>query len=440
MWIRGVGQSLLVALLLVASVAGAAPADEARARYNEGVQALAERRYQDALVALREAVRLDPDFAGAWLDLAVVTYAVGDPIQAEELLDIVQQRFAVPAPLLDVIGDLRRQIAATLAPPPPAAVWRWRRQITTAAGYDSNANAGLSEGRITLTLPGGAVVLPVARLARPTADTFVEAGVAAAGSRRYTAGVLEFTVDARGRHNREVADFDTAELRAEAAWTSAQPLPAAGLWGALPGPWRVRAEFDQLRLDAHTLTDQVTLGAEHLWLRAGCRPRLALEVEWHRYPVARSFDATYLWLGGELRCPSPLGPGSRQLVLQVRGGEAFARHDGDSAHARPGGNSRHLELTTAHEWAWRGPTGTQTLRLLAQWERVRDDTGYSPLLANGARRRVDRGIVGLSWSVPLNADSDWRLVLSGQQFRQTTNLQPFELTGSIARIGLERYW
>ncbi len=126
--------------------------------------------------------------------------------------------------------------------------------------------------------------------------------------------------------------------------------------------------------------------------------------------------------------------------MALRAGQAFARHGQDSAQARPGGDSRHLQLSAGQAWRRSGPTGMQTLRLAAQWERVRDTRGYSPLLDNGARRRVDRRSLALSYTLPLAPRSPWRAVLTAQQFRQSANLAPFELDGRIVQLGLERAW
>lgn len=433
-------RALFLLLLVVLSGVARATSADAQARYREGSRALAEHRYLDARAALREAVRLDPDFAGAWLDLALASYALGEHTQAEELLDTLEARFAVPPALAEVIAALRGQIAAAAEPPTASDSWRWRRQVSAAVGHDSNANAGLAHGELTLTLPVGARVLPVARASRARADAFAQAGAAVTGSRQLGKGILALDAGLEVRRNADVKDFDTEQLRAGLAWTADEPLPAGGLWGILPGPWQLRGEFERWRLDLGTLTDASALGFSHLWLHARCQSRLDLDAEQQTYPVARSLDATYLWLGGGLDCPGGWGPSAQAFFVALRVGHAFARHGQDSAQARPGGDSRHLELTAGQAWRRSGPTGVQTLRLAAQWERVRDTRGYSPLLEDGARRRVDRRSLALSYTLPLAPHSPWRAVLTAQQFRQHANLAPFEVDGRIVQFGLERAW
>lgn len=427
-------------LLLLASGLVQAASPAAQARYREGTQALAEHRYEAARSALREAVRLDPDFAGAWLDLAIATHALGERVQAEELLDTLEARFAVPPALADVIARLRQQIAAASAPPAAPQRWRWRRQLGAAAGHDSNANAGLAHGELALTLPGGRQVLPVAAAARARPDSYAQTVAAVAASRRLGAGTLALDGGLEARRNLNLREFDTDQLRAGLGWTSDRPLPAGGLWGLAPGPWQVRAEFVRWRLDGDTLSDRAALGFSHLWLHARCQSRLGVDAEQRTFPVAHSLDATHLWLGGGLDCPGGPGSAAQAFSVALRGGKAFARHDAGSARARPGADSLHLELAAAQVWTFRGRGGPQTLRLQAQWERARDQRGYSPLLEAGARRRIDRGTLALRWSVPLAPGSPWQAVLTAQRFRQQANLAPFDLDGRIVQLGLERVW
>ena len=433
------------ALFVVATlfVQGAAAQDsEAFARYREGAQALAEHRYDDAQAALREAVRLDPEFAGAWLDLALATYAAGDLPQAEELLDTLEARFSVPPPLAALIADLRRQIRARAAPVAAADVWRWRRRLALALGRDSNANAGLAHSELTLTLPSGALALPLTRGAQARADYFGQAALSVAAVRPFASGVLELTGSLDGRRNARETDFDAVELRGGIALASATPLPVDGFWGALPGPWRLRANVEQLTLGGKALTERLVFGAEHQWSAVACRPQAGIEFEWRRYPVAHTLDASYLWLSSALRCPVPLGPAAHDLALQLRLGEARARNRSDAASARPGGDSHHLELTAVQEWTWARGAGNHTLQALAQGERVSDTDGYSPLLHSNEPRTVDRTTLGLTWTLPLpvGADRGWRAVIGAQQVRQSANLQPFDLSGRIVQFGIERQW
>lgn len=54
----------------------------ARRLHRHGVLALQDQRMEDAVLALRQAVELDPAFVSAWNDLGVVMEALGNPTEA----------------------------------------------------------------------------------------------------------------------------------------------------------------------------------------------------------------------------------------------------------------------------------------------------------------------------------------------------------------------
>ncbi len=55
---------------------------DARRIHSEGVVALEEQRLEDAVLAFRQAVEMDPAFVNAWNDLGVVMEALGNPMEA----------------------------------------------------------------------------------------------------------------------------------------------------------------------------------------------------------------------------------------------------------------------------------------------------------------------------------------------------------------------
>ena len=55
---------------------------DARLMHRQGVVALEEQRMEDAVLAFRQAVELDPNFVCAWNDLGVVMEALGNPMEA----------------------------------------------------------------------------------------------------------------------------------------------------------------------------------------------------------------------------------------------------------------------------------------------------------------------------------------------------------------------
>jgi hypothetical protein len=436
--------STRVLFLLAASAPLPAAAQNAQARdfYQQGVQALSDRQFEQARQALARAVALDPDFAGAWMDLALATYAAGDSVQAEEFLTILEQRFTLPEPMAQAVVGLRARIAAGYqAAVQPASGWAWRTTAQAAAGHDSNANAGLALNDLTLTLPGGGVLLPVSPSLRPQSDRFGVAGVSVSGLRNLPQGQLELAGSIKARRNAQASDFDTLDLQAAIGWATTRPLPGGGVGGLLPGPWRVGLAAQHLKLGGSALLNSVVLSGTHVWAGAACNPQATAESDWRTFPVATNLNSRTLWLGGSASCPGLFPARGGRWSTQLRAGLETARSAFLSAGGRPGGDTRHTELTLTHTW---GHTGGQRLEVQAQWARAQDTQGYSPLLANNARREVQRSTAGISYTVPLAAvaglDAGWQATVALQGFSQRSNLELFRLSGRVVQASVQKTW
>jgi hypothetical protein len=122
----------------------------------------------------------------------------------------------------------------------------------------------------------------------------------------------------------------------------------------------------------------------------------------------------------------------------------MAQHDFASSRGRPGGDTHHAEITVSHPWTWAGQYGTHRLEALGHWAQARDTEGYSPLLADNARRHVTRTTVGISYTWPLQAQSaevaGWQATLTAQAYRQQSNLEIFRLKGEVIQLSFQRGW
>lgn len=412
--------------------------------YAKGLQALSEGRPAEARAALQEAVAADPSFAGAWLDLAIATHAAGDPVQAEEFLTILEDRFQLPEAIATGVANLRRRLQESSATSVAAGSWRWRRAFQAGAGHDSNANAGLARTDLTLTLPGGGLVLPIDPALRPQSDRYALASLGIEGARRQGPGQLELSGSIRARANTQVTDFDTRELQAGIGYAGDAPVPGKARLSWLPGPWRVGANVQQLHLGGRTLLNSLSLSALHAWAALPCSPQGAVEIDHRSFPVAPNLDSRLLWLSAAAVCPSSwLGSGGK-LGATLRAGSETARHAFSSTGGRPGGNTRHLEATFTHQWSWAGPNGTHRLEAQAQWAWARDSEGYSPLLDNNARRTVRRAGAGVTYSIPLEPagtdGSGWIANLLVQGFQQRSNLELFRVRGALGQVTFQKHW
>ena len=414
---------------------------EAQSWYSQGVQALGERRYAEARTAFLRAVEADPSFAGAWLDLAIAAQAEGDTVQAEEFLTILEARFSLPPTIALGVRNLRQRIQAQRAAP---AGWNWRTVFQSGIGYDSNANTGLARSDLTLTLPGGGVLLPLNPSLQPQSDSYAVASLGTEGSRLWRAGQIDVSASAKSRVNASLREFDTVETLIGVGYTSSEPA-FDGTWGGfLPGPWRVGVTAQQLRLGGNALLNSVAFSALHAWKDLPCSPRGGVELDIRHFPIASNLDSRLAWVSGAASCDSPwTGTGAR-LNMQLRAGWEAARGSFFSDRGRPGDNTRHLELTVSHRWSWPGFNGTHRLEAQAQWAQASDTKGYSPLLSDNAARRSRRTTGGLAYSVPLQpagADEEaWIATLAIQAFRQRSNLEVFRVKGEVLQLTVQKSW
>ena len=128
---------LLAFLLLLGAAAGAVTPEEQQDLYLEAVRLISEGRHAEAKIALEHLIELEPQHAGAWLDLALSQCALGQAAEAERLFREIEVRFEPSAGILEVINSHRQQGCKPWAP-------KSFRSLTVSRGTDSNVNQGAS--------------------------------------------------------------------------------------------------------------------------------------------------------------------------------------------------------------------------------------------------------------------------------------------------------
>ena len=420
--------------------------EPAAAHYEAGVRALAAGQFVQARQALTRSVELAPEFAGAWLDLALAAYGAGDVPAAEEFLDIVEARFSLPPRLSEVVSQLRQRIRAADGAVPRDGVadaWRWRGQVAVGVGHDTNANAGLDITELALTFPDGKVLLPLDPGYQPRGDRQLISGASLQGVRRVSDGELEWWGTAKGRSNLHVDGFDTLEVQAGLGWT--RPAEAGGAPAWLGGASRLAVQLHHVRLGGQSLLNSATASAQQAWPRWPCRPVASLELERRQFVTAPNLDSQLVWLGGRASCPGLGGGNGGGLVAQLRLGQESARRSAADSLGRPGGDTRHQELVIGHQWAWGPPAAPRKFDIQAQWLHASDTEGYSPLLENNVARKMLRQTLAVGYSVPLSqgvvpGGGGWVATFNWQMYRQRSNLGLFESRGRQVQVGLQWGW
>ena len=99
----------LAAALLLSLPAVANTAAEEQDLYLNAMRLMNEGRHAAAREALEQLIMVEPQHAGAWLDLAITQCALGQALAAERLFREIEVRFAPSAGILEVINNHRRQ-------------------------------------------------------------------------------------------------------------------------------------------------------------------------------------------------------------------------------------------------------------------------------------------------------------------------------------------
>jgi hypothetical protein len=211
-------RSVLLALLLLAGNAAAATPERVEALYLEAVRLMTEGRHQQATAALEHLIEIEPQHAGAWLELAINHCTLGHPAEAERLFREIEVRFAPSAGILEVIDSHRQRGCQPWQP-------KVYRAITLSRGTDSNVNQGASNPVFVTGSGPDRIESLLSDSYLPRRDSYVQAAF------DYTRdldqrGAVGF-VQLRARRHDQVGEQDTNALLLGAD----RPFNVAG-WGA----------------------------------------------------------------------------------------------------------------------------------------------------------------------------------------------------------------
>lgn len=386
--------------------------------YRLGIAALEAGELQLALDALERVVLHQPNFAGAWLDLAIVHARLRDAASAEAILAHVEQTFDPPPALRAQIVQARR----LLVPPAPlqAAASGWHGDLTLLAGATSNANAGLAVSGFSLTpLDQPPVPVAVDASQRPRGDAQLQVRGSlyrdfahADGTSTSLLGFL------RGRQYAQEQDFTFYEAAA-----GVQHLrPLAPAWA-----WMLGGNLRHLQLGGSGLATfySANAGLRRQW--QACSAQASAEYEHRDYSREGYFSADIGWLGGGLDCRN----GAHSVSLAARVGHDAPRSEGGLRRA--GGDTLRLEASVLWRWQW---TPEWSSDLLLYYVNNHDGRGYSPLLQDDATRRVERLGQRLTLQRTLDASGRWRAVLELENGRDYSNLPIFRLEERQVSVGI----
>ncbi len=389
--------------------------------YQLGIAALEAGRPAVAQQALERAVLVRPDFAGAWVDLALAHARMGEAEVAQQIVAHVQSSFDVPVPLREQL----RKLQAELGQPPlqraqrgPALLGERGGYLQLSAGSDSNANLGLASSVFSLTPIGGPplqVTIPPS--ARAASDSFVQLrgdwqqqlkpGPQQTGRVYLTGQYKEFTT---------LKEFSLGD--AAVSYTHEYALAPDG-W-ALEGVAGARA----ITMGGNRLATNLTAGVGLVAYAKECRWGARVASETRDFGFTGYVDADVPSLTLSATC--------RQERSQTSAVLSYARDE--PRGLRAGGRTDRLELGVHYA---RQLTPRLMMAAFGMLGVYRDAQSYSPLLGSGAQREITRSSARLALFWEFNpAHPEWQLHAELEHLQDRSNLDLFNLQNTRMNVGI----
>ena len=366
-----------------------------------------QKSFAQAAAAFERVTLIEPDNAGAWLDLAIANAEAGQFRQAAQFFDYIENEFHPNEKLLGLIDSYRQQMKKRTQ-----VNAAWHTQASFQLGYDTNANSGLADSRIVVQLGGKDIELPLEQ-ARP--DMFRLLSMATRYQGKWWGQNLMFNAQLASKNFNKEHGFSTLDL-------------ASGL--------SLSHRFSAFDLGASVNVEHFDLGgkallnstASNLYLEkalGSCFLNTVFEFEERRYATAKSLNANSVWQNLALGCNGKLDTVRVQMSVIARNGIDRP------IQMRAGG------ITHRHETIVK-----MTYRLNHTWQLdtsynyalANDSEGYSPLISNNAVRHVARR--GLRLQLQTYLKDDWVLLMGLERNVNDSNLSLFRQKGNSLSLGL----
>lgn len=374
------------------------------ARLNSGLPA-------PALEALERAILLEPDNGAAQIDYAEALFQQGQLFPALEMNQRLLARQDLPANLRPALEE--RQ-----------ASWRALTressfQADFLAGFDSNLNGAPDPGQITLTLSGEPVLLPLNPEFRPIEGPYLNSRLA--GRYRQLAADHQHNASAEVR-GRLSENTESDLLQFDGRYAFIKPGQSAS--------WQLIAGMSHLFFGGSGLYSAAELGGRYQWNQTGfiCRPFAGIASQLQLFHGQSRLNGIEAKASGGLSCPENGGNYRGQTIFELGLISNEPQNGG-----RPGGGRSGWQLNLDWQRQWR----QNSLRAVLNHTRLDDRRGYSPLLAGGATREVERSYVLLQYQRPLTwwSESAGFIVNIFHQ-HQSSNIELFDTRDTTIEAGI----
>ncbi|WP_395011341.1 tetratricopeptide repeat protein [Undibacterium sp.] len=380
--------------------------------YLLGLLQMKQRDHTAAAISLERVVLIEPNNAGAWLDLAIASLESGNIISASSYFDYIEANFPPPPVLQKIIFSYRKRIELR-----QKADRKWRFTSEAIAGYDSNANSGLQVAVIPVTFGKDRVELTLDPKYQARGDQFTQLLAGSQFHQNYTSFGLDIGMSVKLRNYRAEHNFSSTEFASNIGIQRPSNF----------GMMSLSASADHNVLASNSLLNNMRINLSLERNNFGCRYGGGMEFELRRYIQLTELNANTTWLQLGGACDLRVWSRPTRAAFILRTGR-----DSPTAN-RAGGQTVKQELIlqfgTFFTAQWR-------LDLSLHMSNGQDDTGYSALLENNAPRYLRRNILRAQLSYPVDSDLDLFLRLDDNKIR--SNIPLFIQSGKTASFGLQK--
>jgi len=368
--------------------------------YLLGTTALIAESPEIAINALERVVMMQPNFAGAWLDLAIAYYRAGDERTAAQLITHLEENFDPPPPLRAQLLSTKRKINQAYL------TTGWHVYGGLMVAHVKNANYGLSQSSFQITPTGSSpIVVVIGPDSRARSDDAIEfRGEAYRQFIHSSQSKSDLQLAMRARDYASINSQNFMDL--SAYWLLSQSLSTN------------QKSETQLGLSArYMMVDGSSIGT-FVSAFTGIKSKIhqcdltsKFELEHRSFNQANQVNANIPWVGFGISCPV-----ARWAF------EGNYRYGWDQPEGtRAGGQTVRQEASLQARWR---PSDTLQMRVLVYYADYRDDEGYSSLLSNGARRVVRRmgERLELAWQLPLKNNDRWTMQIEFDNIKNHSNI------------------
>jgi tetratricopeptide (TPR) repeat protein len=368
--------------------------------YLLGTTALIAESPEIAINALERVVMMQPNFAGAWLDLAIAYYRAGDERTAAQLITHLEENFDPPAPLRAQLLSTKRKINQAYLKT------GWHANGGLMVAHVKNANYGLSQSSFQITPTGSSPIdVVIGPDSKARSDDAIEfRGEAYRQFIHGSQGRSELQLAMRARDYMSVNSQNFMDV--SAYWVLSQPLSTNQKLETQSG---LSARY--MMVDGSSVGTFVSAFTGIKSKIHNCDLTSRFELEHRAFNQANQANSNIPWVGFGISCPV-----ARWAF------EGSYRYGWDKPEgARAGGQTERQEASLQTRWR---PSDTLQMRVLGYYADYKDAEGYSSLLNNGARRVVHRTgkRLELAWQLPLKNNDRWTMQIEFDDIKNHSNI------------------